>query len=136
MAVLLITATEVGPGETTATCSIVQVGESIITGQLGYYDSTTDRYLKSDASDPDKGAEGMFLNNGDTDEYVMFISKGRVRLGTILSVGETYVAGSAIAGTTQPIADLVSTDYVTHIGVAETTSILNISINNTGTQIP
>jgi hypothetical protein len=46
-----------------------------------------------------------------------------INLGATLAVGETYVVSAAL-GAIAPVADLVSTNFVTVLGVANTTTTL------------
>jgi hypothetical protein len=46
-----------------------------------------------------------------------------INLGATLAVGETYVVSAAL-GAIAPVADLVSTNFVTVLGVANTTATL------------
>jgi hypothetical protein len=47
----------------------------------------------------------------------------QINLGATLAVGEVYVVSAAL-GAIAPIGDLVSTNFVTPIGTAITTSVL------------
>lgn len=82
-------------------------------------------------------AIGIALSDGAVGQYVSYMElHGAINLGAVLTVGTIYVL-SATAGKIAPFADLVSTDYITILGIASSTSILQFSIAKaTAIQVP
>ena len=64
-------------------------------------------------------------------QRVFYQTSGKINVGATLTVGETYVLGDT-AGAIYPIGDLGSGDYVTYLGYATTTSLLQLMITATG----
>lgn len=71
---------------------------------------------------------------GDTIPYAPLNNGGKIDLGAALTKGTTYVV-SATAGKIAPQADLVSTNYLTILGVAEDTGFLALKGFATGVQL-
>ncbi len=59
------------------------------------------------------------------------MADSKVNLGATLTVGTTYVV-SATKGAIAPIADLTTLDYVTILGTASTTALLDFVVTSTG----
>lgn len=74
---------------------------------------------------------GIALNGASSGQPVDIATEGDVNLGATLAVGETY-ALSATAGAICPEADVVSTNFMTLLGVARTAALLQLKINVTG----
>ncbi len=75
---------------------------------------------------------GIALNGGANGQPGDYQSSGQVNLGATLAVGETYCVSDAVAGQIVPIGDLGSGDYVTILGVAISTSLLQLDIHVSG----
>lgn len=132
MADLSVTAVNVLQG-TGATVLDVTAGTTITAGDLVYEDTTdSNEYKLADA-----GAEasavlaGMALNGASDGQPLRIITKGPVNPGATATVGEVYVV-SETAGGIAPIGDLLSGDYVAILGVATTTSNIQVDINASG----
>lgn len=132
MADLTITPANVGVNVSSPTIAVIQVGEAITQGQPVYLKLSDQKYWKGDASVSESAnVYGIALTGGAADDYVIAIRGGDMNLGATLTVGETYVV-SANAGGVAPIGDLVSTEYVTILGVATAADNLELSINVSG----
>lgn len=133
MADLSITTANVGVSSNAIT-SIVQVGETVTAGQAGYKKSLDGLYYKADAnaSSATAAALGVFLSGASTNGYALFCTAGNYLAGATLTVGETYVV-SATAGGIAPIADVTTGWYVTILGVASSSSILQLNVFRSGT---
>jgi len=73
------------------------------------------------------------LTAGAADDFVVLIRGGNMDLGATLTVGETYVVSSTSGGIA-PIGDLVSSNYVSILGIATASDNLNLAINVSGIQ--
>lgn len=79
---------------------------------------------------------GLALMSGDDGDIALVVpDTSKLYVGTILTQGIYYYLG-ATAGTIVPYGDLLSGDYVTRIGFAESTSVLRVDLDATGVTIP
>lgn len=133
------TASNVAIGASTTTTRTVQAGESVTQG-MPLYTSTDGKVYQCDANDTSAKAavEYIALTPAATNGYCLVAlpseTPGRslINLGATLAVGTVY-AVSATKGAIAPVADISSTQYVTVIGIATTTALLDFqpSISNT-----
>ena len=137
MAILSQTAANVGIGSLTATLRPVTVGEAVTQGMPGYRNATDGKYYKADANDTAAKAEVVciFLTPASTDGHAVALLLGLVNLGATLAVGTAYYLSNT-AGAIQLASDLVSSDYVTYLGTAKTTALLDFNPQASGVQKP
>lgn len=132
MADITVTAANVKPVGTSRTLQTVRYGETVTQGQPVYLKSADDKYWKADAdTSAEAAAIGIVITPGVADDYGVIVTTGQVNMGATLAVGQVYVV-SVNAGGVAPYSDLGTGDYVTILGVASTTAILDIGINATG----
>lgn len=74
---------------------------------------------------------GVALNDAAAGQPVTYQTGGQINLGATLVVGETYVVG-AVAGAIAPVADVIATEFSTIIGVAISTSLLEMGLLPSG----
>jgi hypothetical protein len=135
MTALSITVTQVMPGSA-ATDQFTNglAGAAITAGQAVYYDTATETWKLADANDTaaTAAAGGIALNGAASGQPVRVQTAGSVTLGAAaaMTVGEVYCVSIA-AGSIVPVADLLTTNRVTILGVASTAAILQLRINNT-----
>lgn len=136
MADVSITATSVLKGATAVTNSGT-AGGAVTAGQPIYSDSSDGKKLKSADADAEASAEaiGIALHAAENGQPLVYAISGIVGLGAVMTQGEVYVV-SATAGGIAPQSDLVSGDYVTVLGVAASTSNLDLSIEASGAAKP
>lgn len=112
-------------------------GEPLTEGCMAYLKTSDRKYYKTDANlsaeasgygtavvfvvTPASGADAGFVG----------IESGPVTVGATLVQGETY-ALSRTAGLICLVSDLVSGDYSTTIGVASSTTVLDLNIQASG----
>ncbi len=140
MADLSQTAANVALGASTTPTRVVQYGEAVTQGQPLYRDATTGKWFRCDANDgvAKSRVGAIALTPGATDAYGLVAlpssvpGQSLVNLGATLAVGTAY-AVSASVGAIAPIADITSGQFVTVIGIATTTALLDFqpSISNT-----
>lgn len=107
-------------------------GATIIQGQAVYLD--TSGQLQGAQKDVDAGsaaAVGVALGAAEAGQPVVFQSGGELDVGATLVVGETYVVGAA-AGGIAPIADVISTEFSTILGIATAAGVLKMGILQSG----
>jgi hypothetical protein len=89
------------------------------------------QYIKADASDTSKlSAEGICINAGATGEYPVIIGNGGVLeyTGATLTKGESYYLSGLNAGKLGILSDVGTGDSVIRIGVASSTTRLQVDI--------
>jgi hypothetical protein len=75
---------------------------------------------------------GISLNGASAGQPVAYAPTGSVlTINAVMTAGQTYVL-SATAGKIAPVSDLATGNYVTHLGVAASTTSLPLIFNITG----
>lgn len=129
MANLSITAANVRMTATSAADFII-AGESLTPGQPAYLNSLDNRYYKTIADDTEQKAEAAVIvtGYGVAGARVPCVRGGSVVIGATL-VPQTLYVVSATSGAICPIADLATDDWVTLLGLATTTTEMNLIIS-------
>lgn len=111
-------------------------GETCAAGQPVYLKEADSRWWKADNNVDAATAAigGITLNGGAAGQPAVVLQNGDVTIGATLAVGGTYVVSST-AGGICPIADLASTNYVSYVGYAISTTVLRLNILPTGYQV-
>lgn len=132
MADLVITTTAVMKGGAAARMEIVTWGETITAGMTVYL-KDDGKYWKAqcDGTDTEATVAGISITGGAADQQGVICKAGPLIVGAALTVGETYALSAAL-GKICPIADIVATNRVTVLGLASSTTILQVAINPTG----
>lgn len=129
MADLSITAANVLSGAG-AQIAFGKAGAAVTAGQTVYQDPADQRFKLADcdnASAAVRAVSGIALNNAANGQPLAVQYDGEITLGAVLTAGVTYYL-SPNPGGIAPIADILSGDYPTVIGVAESTSVLRLGI--------
>lgn len=136
MADLSITAANVKAGSASTRVQLVQAGETIDQGEPAYL-ASDGKYYQTDANDTaiKAQAKGIAITPASADGYFLLAVDGLINLGATLAVGQIYVC-SATKGGIAPYADLTTNDFVTILGVATTTALLDINLLVSGVQKP
>lgn len=113
-------------------------GATIIAGQVVYLDSTTTgkwHHADSDAATAaarGQGANvGIALNGASNGQPIDVLTEGPITLGAVLTAGTAYYL-SPTPGGICPLADLLTGDYVTLLGLATSTSVLQVAVQYSG----
>jgi len=135
MANLTQTAASVKTGSASTQIRLVQYAESVTQGMPVYKDSVSGKYYKADANVTAAAAAavGIALTPNSSDGYGVIATSGYVDLGATLTVGESYYV-SDTAGAIMPAADVSTGEYVTALGVAISTALINLQIQASGVQ--
>jgi hypothetical protein len=134
MADLSVTAANVVPQ---AGASIVYgtAGETIAAGKVVYLASTGLWMLAdNNAAAALRTPGGIALTSSSLNQPIVVCDRGPVAFGAIFTAGLAYYL-SATAGGICPVADVTTGMTVSALGIATTTSILNININASGVQL-
>lgn len=135
MADLTITAASVIAGAN-STAEWGVAGATITQGNTVYYNTTTGKWGLADNDDAStvvrmqtKG--GIALNAASDGQPLKVLRAGDVVIGATLTAGTAYYL-SATPGKICPVGDLVTGKSVVLIGVATSTTNLNVAINYSG----
>lgn len=114
-------------------------GETITAGMVVYLKSTDSKWYKAqcDGTAEEAGGSvrmGIALHGSLAGQPLAVQVDGTVTIGGTVVTGTPYVV-SAAAGGIAPFADLVSTNKVSYIGWASSTTVLTIAPNATGVAI-
>jgi len=108
--------------------------EAVTAGKVAYKDATTGAYGLADSNSATAGVRvpvGIFLHAAATGQPVAVATKGPVTIGATLTAGTIYTL-SETAGGIQPAADLGSGEYTSVLGMATSTTVLNLKIQSSG----
>jgi hypothetical protein len=118
----------------------VTLGEAMSAGEPYYLDSSDSQKAKKGDADTlaTSNVQGIILTSGSLDEEVSVATSGPVKLiadadlpGDALTIGSPYFL-STTAGGICDFGTLVTGDYVTLIGFATTTQVIDVAIVRTG----
>lgn len=129
MADLTITPASVVAG-VNATVERGSFGEAVTAGQVVYKSSTTQKYMKADSNSVTVEARrglGIALNGGSLDQPAQIQKAGKITLGATLTAGSDYYLSDTPGGIC-PRADVGTGEYVCFLGLAESTSVLDLDI--------
>lgn len=104
-------------------------GATIVAGQPLKVVSTKLEPAQGDAL-VNSDVVGIALNGAAVDQPVQYARSGGIEFGTTFAVGDAVVLSAAAAGGIAPYADLSAGNSVVSLGLARTTSILELSILN------
>lgn len=133
MADLTITAANVLSG-TGARIVYGTAGVALTAGQVVYLDEATNSYKLSDSNSATaavRDVDGIALHAAAAGQPIAVHTRGPLTIGATLVAGQTY-ALSETPGGIQPVADLGSGEYPTIIGMAISTTVLNVHIQSAG----
>ncbi|WP_398473437.1 hypothetical protein [Tardiphaga sp.] len=133
MADLTITAANV-VADPSATRVSGQAGETIAAGKAVYLSSTSKKWMLADSNSATaeaKIAGGIALNGASLNQPLVVCTSGKVTIGATLTAGSPYYL-SETPGGIQPAADLGAGENVCQLGLASSTTVLDIKIQNPG----
>ena len=115
-------------------------GEAISIGDVLYADSSDSNKLKkaqADGTAAEATVVGIAMNTTSAaDQHVGYATSGALTLGSGLTQGEVYFV-SGTAGGIAPDADIATSNwYRSYLGVASSTTVLQLKIHNSTAQIP
>ncbi|MGH0328775.1 hypothetical protein [Sinorhizobium meliloti] len=119
-------------GGTNSTRDIGTAGETITAGQPIYLDATTNKWMKSDNNGTGtRTVHGISLNGASLNQPVSIHKSGDITIGATLVAGTDYWL-SGTAGGICPRADLVAGMDTIQIGIAKSTTVLSVDIQDPG----
>lgn len=136
MADISITAAAVLAGASALVEHGCKAGATLVAGVVVYKD-TADGKLKladNDGAAALKTAYGITLNGAGDGQPISVIKRGPLTINAVLTAGAVYYV-SGTAGGIAPVADVTSGHDVIILGVALSTTVLDVNINDTGVTI-
>ena len=130
MADLTITAANVLSAGTSF--SRATAGVALTQGEVIYLDSADGNLAKlADASAAATATiAGIVVTEAAAAQPVLYVKTGAITIGDTVATGTVYVV-SATAGKIAPIADLSSTEIVSVLGIASSTTVITMNVWNT-----
>lgn len=134
MADLVITAANVVAG-TGARIENGTAGATITAGQVVYLDSTTTgKWQLADnnsATAAVRAPRGIALHGASLNQPLAVQTEGPITIGAALTAGVAYYLSDTPGGIC-PVADLASGEYPTVLGMATSTTVLDVDIQSSG----
>lgn len=109
-------------------------GATITAGQVVAIDATTDRYILADSNSATVAVRvpiGIALHASLNGQPLAVLTRGPITVGATMTAGTT-LALSETPGGIQPTADLGSGEYPSIVGMATSTTVLNVKIQSAG----
>jgi len=129
MAAISVTATGVIPGSN-AQLAQARAAATITAGQAVYLDATGKLNLAANNAALTAAAVGIALNGGAVNQVVDYVMKGQYTAGATLVQGQPYYVGTA--GGIIPVDDIAGGEYMTLLGHALSTTVIDVTIKATG----
>jgi hypothetical protein len=133
MADLTITAASVLKGSGSSTV-VGTAGASVTAGQVVYLDSATGTYKLADCNSGTAGARspaGIALHAASSGQPLVVLTGGPITIGAALTAGVAYYL-SGTPGGIRPVADNTTGDYPVIVGIATSTTVLNVKFQEAG----
>lgn len=111
-----------------------KAGVAVTAGQVVHHDAASDSFKLSDSNSATaaiRDADGITLHAAALGQPLAVHTRGPLTIGAVLTPGQTY-ALSETPGGIQPVADLASGEYPTILGMATSTTVLNVKIQSAG----
>lgn len=109
-------------------------GATIAAGQVVYLDTAAGTYKLADcdsATAAVRSPAGIALNSASSGQPVEVLTSGGITIGATVTAGVAYYL-SPTAGGICPVADLLTGDYPTIIGIATSASVIDVRIHQSG----
>jgi hypothetical protein len=109
-------------------------GASVTAGQVVYLDSATNTYKLADcdsATAAVRSPDGIALHAAASGQPLEVLTRGPVTIGATMTAGVAYYL-SPNPGGICPVADVLSGDYPTIVGIATSTTVLDVLFHESG----
>lgn len=133
MADLTITATSVA-AQGGAKIRHGTAGAAVTAGQVVYLDESAGTWKLADndsATAAARSPRGIALNGAASGQPLAVHLEGPITIGATLTAGVAYYLSSAPGGIC-PVADLATGDYPTIVGIATSTTVLDVKFHESG----
>jgi hypothetical protein len=111
-------------------------GATITAGQTVYYDSDTSKWKLADADSATAAVRmstkgGIALNGASDGQPLKVLRSGAITIGGTLTAGSMYYL-SPTPGGIGLLAEVLTGDYIVALGIATSTTVLNVAIQYSG----
>jgi len=109
-------------------------GATVTAGQTVYLDTSDGKWKLADnnsATAAVRSPGGIALNGASNGQPLSVLTAGPITIGAAVTAGVAYYLSDTPGGIC-PVADLGSGEYPTVIGIATSTTALNVQINSSG----
>ena len=109
-------------------------GAAVTAGQAVYLDEAAGTYKLADnnsATAAVREPDGIALHASSTGQPLAVHTRGPITIGATLTAGVAYYLSDTPGGIC-PVADLASGEYPSIIGIATSTTVLNVKIQSAG----
>ncbi|MBY3255576.1 hypothetical protein HFO09_07705 [Rhizobium laguerreae] len=109
-------------------------GETIAAGKAVYQSSTTKKWMLADSNSATaeaRQAKGIALNGASLNQPIAIHKGGDLTIGATLTAGQALYLSDTPGGLC-PLADVGSGEYLCLIGLAKSTTVLDVSIQFPG----
>lgn len=135
MATLTITPEDVKTTDNETVVQKFQAGAAVAQGEPVFSNSSnSDKHEPALNNTASNDVVGIAITPAIADGYFYAVTSGKMDLGATLVTGTVYAVGDA-AGDINPVSDLGSADYVTTLGIATSTSEIDIKLHTSGVAI-
>lgn len=136
MADIVLTAANVIAGTGARKC-VGTAGATITAGQAVYMDPTDGKYKLADNNSATAAARvpaGIALHGASSGQPLSIQVEGPITIGGTLVAGVAYYLSDTPGGIC-PVADLAAGEYPTILGIASSTTVLNLQIQQSGVSL-
>lgn len=136
MADLSITAANVLAGSG-ARSKLGTAGATITAGKSVYLDTSDSKYKLADCDSATAAVRspiGIALNGASDGQPLVVLEQGPITIGATMTAGIAYYL-SPNAGGICPVADILTGDYPVILGIATSTTVLEVNIQEAGVAI-
>jgi hypothetical protein len=108
-------------------------GATVTAGQVVYLDAATDtlKLADNDGAAALRSPVGIALHGATSGQPLTYLSRGPITIGATVAVGDILCLSST-AGGICPAADIAAGDYNTILGIATSTTVVDIQIHESG----
>lgn len=109
-------------------------GATVTAGQAVYLDTSAGMWKLADDNSGTAAARspgGIALNGAATGQPLSVLKSGHVTIGATLTAGVAYYLSDTPGGIC-PVADLAAGEYPTILGIATSTTVLDVKIHESG----
>lgn len=134
MADLSITAANVAAVSGASIDRSKNAGASVTAGQLVYLEAATSTWKLADCNSATVEARtptGIALHAAASGQPLAVLTAGPITIGATLTAGVAYYC-SGTAGGIAPVADVTTGWYVTIVGIATSTTVLDVKFHASG----
>jgi len=131
MADIVITAANVQPRGGKTTDGVA--GATLTAGQIVYLDEVAGTYKLADSNGAAalRSPDGITLNSASAGQPIKVHKSGPIVIGGALTAGAAYYLSDTPGGLC-PVADVGTGEYATIIGIATSTTVLDVDIQESG----